>query len=75
MVHQLVLVRAKPANQDKFVAAAKKIKGVTDAYPVFGRFDVAVLAEGKTQEELRRVTREILAIGGIKSTETMLEAD
>ena len=75
MVHQLVLVRAKPANQNKFVAAAKKIKGVTDAYPVFGRFDVAVLAEGKTQEELRRVTLEILAIGGIKSTETMLEAD
>jgi DNA-binding Lrp family transcriptional regulator len=75
MVHQLVLVRAKPETQTKFVAAAKKIKGVTDAYPVFGRFDVAVLAEVKTQDELRRVTREILAIGGIKSTESLLEAD
>jgi len=75
LVHYLILVRAKPASQDKFVAAAKKIKGVADAYPVFGRFDVAVLVEGKTQEELRRATREVKAIGGIKSTETMPEAD
>lgn len=75
MVHQLVLVRAKPVDQNKFVAAAKKIKGVTDAYPVFGRFDVVVLVKGKTHKELRRVTREIIAIGGIKSTETMPEAD
>jgi DNA-binding Lrp family transcriptional regulator len=75
MVHQLILVRAKPANQSKFVAAAKKVKGVADAYPVFGRFDVAVLVEGKTKEELHRATREILAISGVKSTETMLEVD
>ena len=74
MVHQLVLVRAEPAKQAMFVAAVKKINGVTDAYPVFGRFDVAVLIEGKTPEELRRVTGGVLAIGGIKSTESMLES-
>jgi len=75
VVHQLVLVRAKPTDQNRFVAAVKKIKGVTDAYPVFGRFDVVVLVEGKTNEELRRAARKIIAIGGIKSTETMPEAD
>jgi len=75
VVHQLVLVRAKPIDQNRFVAAVKKIKGVTDAYPVFGRFDVVVLVEGKTNEELRHAAREIIAIGGIKSTETMPEAD
>jgi DNA-binding Lrp family transcriptional regulator len=75
LVHQLVLVRAKPDSQSRFVAAAKKIKGVTDAYPVFGRFDVAVLVEGKTREELSRVTSELIALGGIKSTESMPEAE
>lgn len=46
-----------------------------DAFPVFGRFDAAVWIKGRDMEHIRDIAQEVLDLGGIRGTETLLEAD
>ena len=75
MVRGLVLIRAPGRVQDRIVGEAKEIKGVWDAYPVFGRFDVVVFIRGKSSDEAREAARKVKTISGILSTETLLEGE
>jgi len=68
------LARATAKAATTVPEEAKKIKGVTDAYPVFGRFDLTVFLEAKDFEELKSAALKVNAIAGIKSTETLVEA-
>lgn len=74
MIHGLILARATAKAATTVPEEAKKIKGVTDAYPVFGRFDLTVFLEAKDFEELKSAALKVNAIAGIKSTETLVEA-
>ncbi len=56
-----------------FHGAAKKVKGVIDSYPVFGRFDDVVFLEAEDYETLLELSSQIAAIPGVKSTETLPE--
>ncbi len=52
----------------------KKVKGVSKAIAVFGRYDVIANIEGKDSDEIAKVvTQGICPIVGVKSTETWLE--
>jgi len=62
------LAYAKPFHE-----AAKKIAGVVDSYPVFGRFDDVVFLEAKDYENLLDLTGRVAGIPGVKSTETLPE--
>ena len=75
MVRELILVKASAKDVTKFIDEACNIEGVTDAYAVFGRFDAVVFIRGKDFDELKAVARKVLAIRGIKHTETLPETD
>ncbi len=75
MVMELVLIRALARLQWDIVDRAKKMKGVVDAYPVFGRFDIAVLIKGRDFKEITSVAGRVAGIEGIRTTETLPEAD
>ncbi len=75
MVMELVLIRAPARLQSDIVDRAKKMKGVVDAYPVFGRFDIAVLIKGRDFKEIASVAAKVAGIEGIRTTETLPEAE
>lgn len=58
-----------------FHDAVKKIAGVTEAYPVLGRFDDIVFLEGKDYGAILDQSGRILQIPGVKSAETLPERD
>lgn len=75
MMRGAMLIKASSRAVVRLVREAKKIEGITDAYPVFGRFDVVVFVEGKDFPELKRVAAKVNSLEGIKSTETLAEGD
>jgi len=66
--------RAVSLRFPNVVKEARKIPGVTDAFSVFGRFDVAVFIEAEDYDKLREIASKVNAIPGVKSTETLSEA-
>jgi hypothetical protein len=75
MVRALVLVRvaSAPVVSD-VVVSARQVEGVTEAFPVFGRFDVAVFVEARNFSEIGSVVERVRRIKGVRSTETLPEA-
>lgn len=55
--------------------AAAKIPGVTDSYSVLGRYDNVVFIEGENFAALRKISRKIAALKGVKNSETLCESD
>jgi uncharacterized protein with GYD domain len=54
-------------------AQLKSLESVTDAYAVFGRFDVIAFFECKDVSELFRSVSEVTKLEGIMATETLVE--
>lgn len=75
MIHGVVLLKAPAGVQEKVLSESRKIKGVMDAFSVFGSYDVVVLIEAENFDALRRVAKQVNAIKGVKSTETLPEAE
>ncbi|MGQ9468374.1 MAG: Lrp/AsnC ligand binding domain-containing protein [Nitrososphaerales archaeon] len=75
MINGLMLIKATAANSPTIVKEAKKIKGVVDAYMVFGRFDVAIFLEAEDFLKLKDIAKKISSLQGIKSTETLPQGD
>ena len=75
MFRALVLVKSSYASSLLIATEAKKIDGVKDAYPVFGRYDVVIFIEGEDYKEAKAVATKIAAIEGVRSTETLPEGD
>jgi len=69
------LIRAGGETVPRIVREAKRIQGVVDVYPVFGRFDVVALLEAKDLTSLKQVTWKVAALEDIRSTETLVEGD
>lgn len=75
MIKGLMLIKIAATATPTFIEEAKKISGVVDAYPVFGRFDAIVFLEGETFLKMKRVAAKVAKLKGIKSTETLPEGD
>jgi len=75
MINGLMLIKATAATSSRIVKEAKGTKGVTDAYLVFGRFDIAIFLEAENFPKLRDLAKKISSIGGIKSTETLPQGE
>ena len=74
MTRGIMLIKVNAKLTPNFIKEAKKIEGVIDAYPVFGRFDAVVFIEGKDFPEMKEVVVKITHRRGIRSTETFTEA-
>jgi len=74
----LVLVKQEKqttglAYVQSFHEAVRRIEGVVDAYPVYGRFDDVVFLEADDYRALLEQSGRVLQIPGVKSTETLPE--
>ena len=77
MIMAFVLIRVGAGEHLSFMRSVKeeiaKIKGVKKVYEVFGRYDLIVLIEAPTLEELSAtITDKIRAIEGVQSTESLI---
>lgn len=75
MIRAVMLVRSG-SNVPKAVKLAEDVKRlgyVSDAYAVFGRFDVVVFLQERDVAELFRSISEITKVAGIMSSESLVE--
>jgi len=76
MVRAVMLIRSG-GRVPRAVSLARELKRVTfvsDAYAVFGRFDVVAFLESDDVKELFRSVSKATKLAGIMSTETLVEA-
>ncbi len=68
-----VLMNAELGQETQIVNELKKIPHVREVYPVYGVYDVLMVIESDSMEELREaITTRVRKLGGIKSTLTMI---
>lgn len=60
---------------EKIAREAAKIPGVTDSYSVLGRYDNVVFIEGNNFVALRKISRKVASLKGVKNSETLCESD
>ncbi|HUK28628.1 MAG TPA: Lrp/AsnC ligand binding domain-containing protein [Candidatus Acidoferrales bacterium] len=74
MARAVMLIRSG-GRVPKAVSIAKKLRGlsfVTDAYAVFGRFDVVCFLEAEDENKLYKLFSEA-ALDGVMTTESLVE--
>ena len=68
-----VLMNAELGKETQIVNELRKIPHVREVYPVYGVYDVLMVIESASMEELREaITTRVRKLGGIKSTLTMI---
>jgi len=73
MVTAIVLIKARRDMIPETVQALVDLPGVAEVYSVAGRFDVAVIIRTSSNQHLADlVTRKMLKLEGIESTETLI---
>lgn len=75
MINGLMLIKATATASPSILKEAKGLKGVTDVYLVFGRFDVVIFLEAEDFSKLKDLAKKISSLQGIKSTETLPQGD
>jgi len=68
-----ILIRAMPGTVIKVLGMIKGMKGVTNAFAVYGRYDIVVFTEALDFKSVSDISGQINAIKGVKSTETAVE--
>ncbi len=75
MIRAVMLFRSG-GTVPKAVGLAEQLKDlrhVTDAYAVFGRFDIVAHLEGEDEKELFRAISDTTKLEGFMSSETLIE--
>ena len=67
-----ILIKTFPTKIVQVLDAVRHIKAIVKSYPVYGRYDVVAFIDDASLEIIHEVTREVNAIKGIKTTETIL---
>jgi len=75
MTKALMLIKSSYGGALLISDEAKKIPGVKDAYPVFGRYDVVVFIEEADYQAAKAVAAKVAQLEGVRSTETLPEGD
>lgn len=69
----LVLVRVFGKKPEVILEKIRNVKGVSDAFMVFGRFDVCLLLTAPDLPGIKRIVNKLHQKTGIKRTETLIE--
>ena len=70
MVKAVILVK----SPKKLIAARlRKVKSISESFPVSGQFDAVVLIDVENLSKIKDITGEIQTISGVERTETMIE--
>jgi uncharacterized protein with GYD domain len=74
MTNACILVRLTVGKHTATREAVKKFKEVKEAFFVFGRYDMAVLARAQDRNTLIKLAAKVNALPGVRATETLIEA-
>jgi GTP cyclohydrolase III len=72
MVKACILVCCKLLKTKKIVDLAKKQPGVKNAFPVHGRWDIAVATEELDLKDIARIGMTIYKAEGVEIVETLV---
>ncbi len=76
MVKAYVFINAKADTSQAVAEQFKSIEGVSNAYVVFGNYDIVVEIHAETAKKLRElITESIRKVDDIVSTTTMVAVD
>jgi len=56
----------------QIMKALKEIKGVEQAYPVYGVYDIIVRTRAETMDEIREIHNKIRKLNKVRQTLTMI---
>jgi DNA-binding Lrp family transcriptional regulator len=68
-----ILIKTTPLDADDVLQKTRKIKGVRKAFLGYGRYDIIAFGEAPDYPEIRKISELINEIGGVRSTETLVE--
>ena len=68
-----ILIKTTPLEAEDVLQKTRKIQGVRKAFLGYGRYDIIAFGEGQGYPEIRKVSELINEIGGVRSTETLVE--
>jgi DNA-binding Lrp family transcriptional regulator len=68
-----ILIKTTPLEADNVLQKTRKIKGVRKAFLGYGRYDIIAFGEAPGYPEMRKISELINEIGGVRSTETLVE--
>ena len=72
----LVLINADIGRDKEVVDQLRKIEGVSEAYTVYGAYDIVVKVEAATQENIKGIVfSKIRMLDYIRSTLTLVGAE
>lgn len=74
MANMCILIRVLRGKGFAVLEGVKKLPEVKSAQLVLGRYDVVAFAETPTYEAATALSLNVNAIGGVKSSETLVEA-
>lgn len=75
MTSACMLIRTEKGKYEDVVKRVKQIAAVKQAFPVLGRYDVAVDIESPNSLELGKAILKVNRLAGIVFTETMPEVE
>jgi uncharacterized protein with GYD domain len=75
MISACMLIRTEKGKFKEVVRRLKQIQGVKVAFPVLGRFDVAVDIEAPSSKKLGETIMKANRLAGIVFTETLPEVE
>ncbi len=69
-----ILVKTVPTQAEEVLGAVLKIRGIRKAFIAYGRYDLVAFAHSPEYSGVSRLTAEVNALSGVRSTETLVEA-
>jgi DNA-binding Lrp family transcriptional regulator len=68
-----ILIKTTPLEAEDVLQKTRKVKGVRKAFLGYGRYDIIAFGEAPGYPEMRKISELINEIGGVRSTETLVE--
>ncbi|HVC27536.1 MAG TPA: Lrp/AsnC ligand binding domain-containing protein [Nitrososphaerales archaeon] len=68
-----ILIKTTPLEADDVLQKTRKVKGVRKAFLGYGRYDIIAFGEAPDYPVIRKISELINEIGGVRSTETLVE--
>jgi DNA-binding Lrp family transcriptional regulator len=73
LLNTCILIKTTPLEVDNVLEKTRKVKGVRKAFLGYGRYDIIAFGEAAGYPEMRKISELINEIGGVRSTETLVE--
>jgi len=69
-----ILIKTTPTQADDVLQKIRTLKSVRKVFVAYGRYDLVAFADAADYPEIRKLTSDINALMGVRSTETLVEA-